>query len=51
MREHWSGHDSMVVWATDHGCHVDEVIGHGNHGTEEERDMNIMHYFGVYPRK
>ena len=51
VREHWSGHDSMVVWATDHGCHVDEVIGHGNHGTEEERDMNIMHYFGVYPRK
>lgn len=49
-RESWAGKDSLVVWATDHGTHVDEH-GLGNHGDYIEEDINVVHFFGVYPRK
>lgn len=41
----WKGCDSLVCWATDHGIHTDEA-GHGNHGTDLEEDLNVMHFFG-----
>ena len=42
--------DSMVGWATDHGVHTD-WDGYGNHGEFREEDINVMHFYGVYPKK
>ena len=44
----WRGHDRLVAWAPDHGCHTD-WDGHGNHGEYREEDINVIHLFGAYP--
>lgn len=45
----WAGYDSLVCWATDHGIHTAEN-GHGTHGYDVEEDLNVMHFFGAYPK-
>lgn len=50
VREHWSGYDTLVCWATDHGNHVD-WRGHGTHGEYRPGDINVMHFYGIYPKK
>ncbi|HIQ99251.1 MAG TPA: alkaline phosphatase family protein [Candidatus Scybalocola faecavium] len=50
VKENWKNHNSLVCWATDHGIHQMEN-GHGNHGEDIEADMNVMHFYGVYPRR
>ena len=43
----WSGHRSLLVWASDHGCHLD-WNGHGNHGEYREEDINVVQFFGAF---
>ena len=50
VKKNWTGHDSMVVWASDHGNHLNDK-DHGAHGEDCPRDINVMHYYGIYPRK
>ena len=50
VRQYWGDHDSLVVWATDHGVHTD-WDGHGNHGEFREDDINVMHFYGAYPKR
>ncbi|MFC2822024.1 MAG: hypothetical protein ACTTJW_00670 [Sphaerochaeta sp.] len=50
VRKYWKGHDSVVVFAPDHGNHYD-WDGHGNHGEYREEDININHFYGVFPRE
>ena len=50
VKEHWSGHDTLVCWASDHGNHLD-WRGHGTHGEYRPEDINVMHFYGVYPKK
>ncbi len=46
----WGGHNTLVAFAPDHGCH--EIDGGlGSHGLEMEEDMNIIHFYGFQPRK
>ncbi len=49
VKQHWKKHDTMICWATDHGIHQLEN-GHGWHGDNIEEDMNVMHFYGVYPK-
>ena len=49
-RAHWADHDTLVCWATDHGNHVD-WRGRGTHGEYRPEDINVMHFYGVYPKK
>lgn len=44
----WAQQDAMVVFAPDHGTHVNSE-GFGDHGDYIEDDINVLHYFGVYP--
>jgi len=44
--ESWSGHNGLLVWASDHGCHVD-WDGHGNHGEYRDEDINVLHFYGA----
>ena len=50
VKQHWTQHDTMVVWASDHGNHMNDQ-DHGAHGEDCPRDINVMHYYGIYPRK
>ena len=44
----WKGHDILVGWAMDHGCH--EIDGDlGSHGLDMEEDLNVVHRFKIYP--
>lgn len=48
-KQSWAQQDALVVCAPDHGTHVN-AEGFGDHGDYIEEDINILHYFGVYPR-
>jgi len=44
----WKGHDTLVAWAMDHGCH--EIDGElGSHGLDMEEDLNVVHRYQIYP--
>jgi len=49
VKENWKAHDSVVVFAPDHGNHYD-WNGHGNHGEYREEDVNVNHYYGFVRR-
>lgn len=48
-RRHWSGYDSLLAFAPDHGCHEIEG-GLGTHGLDAETDMLLPHFYGAWPR-
>ena len=46
IREHWKHHNTLLGFATDHGCH--EIDGNcGSHGLDMEEDINILHFYKV----
>lgn len=48
IRNHWKGHNTLVGFAMDHGCH--EIDGGcGSHGLDMEEDLNILHLYQIYP--
>jgi len=49
VEKHWKAHNSLIVWAPDHGNHLD-WDGHGNHGEFREEDINVVHFYGAIPR-
>ena len=49
-KECWNSYDILVCMASDHGTHVNWE-GFGDHGEWREEDINIIHYYGVYPKK
>jgi len=49
VAENWKQYNSLVVWASDHGNHV-EWNGHGNHGEFREEDINVVHFYGAFPK-
>ena len=50
IKEKWQHHDTLIGFAMDHGCH-DIDGGCGSHGLDMAEDLNIMHFYGVYPKK
>ena len=50
IQEHWAGHNTLVGFAMDHGCH--EIDGeNGSHGLDMDEDLNITHLYKAYPAK
>lgn len=48
VKNHWGGHNTLVGFAMDHGCHeIDE--GSGSHGLDMPEDLNIVHRYMIYP--
>ena len=46
IRQHWQGHETLLGFAPDHGCH--EIDGGlGSHGLEMPEDLNILHFYTV----
>ena len=49
IKAKWTGHDTLLAFAMDHGCHeIDD--GCGSHGLDMPEDLNILHLYGVVPR-
>jgi len=49
IKTHWTGHDTLVGFAMDHGCH--EIDGGcGSHGLDMPEDLNIVHFYKAYPK-
>ena len=49
IKEKWTDHAVFLGYGPDHGQHAEED-GRGSHGSELPEDMNIMHFYGVFPR-
>jgi transcriptional regulator with XRE-family HTH domain len=47
VRNHWKGHNTLLGFAMDHGCH--EIDGGcGSHGLDMPEDINIVHLYKGY---
>lgn len=50
IESHWKQHNTLIGFATDHGCH--EIDGNlGSHGLDMAEDLNIVHLYGTYPKE
>lgn len=50
IESHWKHHNTLIGFATDHGCH--EIDGNlGSHGLDMVEDLNIVHLYSTYPKK
>lgn len=49
VKEHWNNYDSLIAMITDHGVHR-MWNGLGMHGKNITKDMNIMHFYGVFKK-
>lgn len=50
IETHWTHHNTLLGFATDHGCH--EIDGDcGSHGLDMPEDINITHVYRGYPKK
>jgi hypothetical protein len=47
-RRAWAHHRYAIVMAPDHGAHVDEATGRGDHGLDIPEDMAVSHWYGIY---
>ena len=43
----WQRHNRAIVFAPDHGAHIDPENGKGTHGSNVPQDMHVQHYFGI----
>lgn len=50
VKENWKDHNTLVVFAPDHGNHYD-CFGHGNHGEFRDEDVNINHFYGIVKKQ
>lgn len=49
IAEHWTGQNTLMGFAMDHGCH--EIDGDcGSHGLDMDEDLNITHFYKVLPK-
>jgi hypothetical protein len=46
-RNVWSGYNNAVIFAPDHGAHIDSASGHGDHGVDIPEDMQLFHWYGI----
>jgi len=44
--KYWVSYRRMIMFAPDHGAHVDPATGHGDHGLEIAEDMELVHFYG-----
>jgi len=52
IRRNWQNHNTLIAFASDHGCHAAEPtesnnMHRGDHGTDDPKDLNVVHYYGV----
>ncbi|MBR4411315.1 MAG: hypothetical protein IKT31_08335, partial [Firmicutes bacterium] len=50
IEKHWTGHNTVLAFAPDHGCHK-KLFGRGDHGKYIPEDMNIKHFYSFIQKK
>ncbi len=45
---HWKDKGHAVVFAPDHGAHINPSTGKGDHGLDIPEDMEIFHCYGIF---
>ena len=50
IQTHWKGHNTLVGFAMDHGCHAKKGGG-GTHGKDIPQDRNIQHFYQICPKQ
>jgi hypothetical protein len=45
--KHWEHCSRMILFAPDHGAHIDPVTGHGTHDEDIPEDMELVHFHGL----
>jgi hypothetical protein len=45
-KEKWKASRYLIIFAPDHGAHIDSVTGKGTHGENIPDDMEVTHFFG-----
>lgn len=45
--QNWKDKRHVVVFAPDHGAHVDPATGKGDHGLDIPEDMDLFHCYGI----
>ena len=49
IKTRWKNHNTLLGFAMDHGCH--EIDGNcGSHGLDMPEDLNIKHFYQIYPK-
>jgi predicted AlkP superfamily pyrophosphatase or phosphodiesterase len=43
----WASENRLIVFAPDHGAHVDPATGRGTHGEDIPDDMQVLHFYGM----
>lgn len=41
----WSRFARAVLFAPDHGVHLDPTTGHGTHGSDQPEDLEVVHFY------
>jgi hypothetical protein len=49
VRQSWGQNRRSVIFAPDHGAHIDPASGHGDHGDDSPEDMHLFHCYGLEP--
>lgn len=44
IQKHWTGHNTVMAFAPDHGCHK-KLFGKGDHGKSTPEDLNVKHFY------
>lgn len=44
----WSDKCRLLLFAPDHGAHIDSSSGRGTHGEDIPEDMDLVHYYGIW---
>jgi hypothetical protein len=47
----WRGCARMITFSPDHGGHFDAATGKGTHGQDRAEDMELFHFFGIWPKE
>jgi hypothetical protein len=47
----WAGYHRMILFTPDHGAHLNPQTGIGSHGENIPEDMEITHFYGIYPAR
>ena len=50
IQQAWKGHNTLVGFAMDHGCHEIDG-GAGSHGLNMDEDINIRHFYKIYNKE
>ena len=51
VKKYWTGHDTLVGFGMDHGCHAIVKDGElrGTHADDSPEDRNIVHLYKIHP--